>query len=1020
MDAQQWAGKRKAAWPPLWLVVLVLIFAPAVQAQKSAVGQLSTPFAVNSTLDAADASPGDGLCATAAGSCSLRAAIEESNAVSGEDTVILAAGVYTLTLGHLEISDDLTLTGQGPEATAVQGNGLVTNDRVVTILSPAVVTMADLTISGGGGTYSLYKGGGIYNTGATLTLTNTVLSGNYARWDGGGLYNDQGTVTITNSTLQGNVATLYSGGGFYNYLGTVVAQGSTFTGNNGGSQGGGGFNSGGTVTISQSTLTGNVSRTGSGVGSAGGVLTIDGSAISGNTAVFSGGGLYSGGELILTRSTVTDNVTWYGGGIHYNGLSGGRFTIRDSAIVNNQAINYGGGLYLLNGSGVLINSTIAGNVATVYGGAIYSTAALSVYHSTLSGNTAEFGGGIYWLNNTITLQGTILAANAATWSYPDCSGTITSNGYNLVGDNSGCAFNAATGDLVGTAAAPLDPLLGPLQDNGGATWSLAPLPGSPAVDASDPAACLDDQGNNLATDQRGYVRPVDGTADSLALCDLGAVEYGSAAQIEFDLAVSPSVLATCAPATAQYSVTLSVPGGFGMPVTLEAGGQPEGTTIAFTANPATPPGVSELAVGNMEAATAGQYGLTITGTAASLTRTATVSLHLDTAAPLPLLLLAPADDAPNQSLRPTFTWAAAGPNNTYSIEVAADSGFANVVAASSGLTQTTYSLAADLSLNTVYYWRVRASNACGEGDFSAVYRFISAAAAGQCSFGSTPVTLFSEDFETGAAGWRHGGPGDSWAITSERTYSGSYAYQAVDEPFVTDQQLESAPAVLPADAGPLTLQFWQYHDIEHRLAGGCWDGAVLEVSADGGASWSQLNEELLTNAYDGAIQAGSYNPLVGYEAWCGLSQGWEQTVVDLDAYAGQRVQFRFRLATDNGFGREGWTIDDVQAQSCRPNVMIVRRIQLVYEFSQPDQLSARVRVADPDSRRPVAGVTVSVTFTLPAGTVSQSAVTDSQGWASFAVETAGGGTCTLQVESADLLGYSFDGGRSILGRSVEC
>lgn len=106
----------------------------------------------------------------------------------------------------------------------------------------------------------------------------------------------------------------------------------------------------------------------------------------------------------------------------------------------------------------------------------------------------------------------------------DCAGVITSLGYNLLEMTLGCTVN---GDLTGNLTG-LDPNLGPLADNGGPTLSHALQPGSPAIDAADPAGCLDPAGAALSSDQRGYLRPADGGSGS-ARCDLGAIEFGALA-----------------------------------------------------------------------------------------------------------------------------------------------------------------------------------------------------------------------------------------------------------------------------------------------------------------------------------------------------------------------------------------------------------------------------------------------------------------------------------------------------------
>ena len=76
---------------------------------------------------------------------------------------------------------------------------------------------------------------------------------------------------------------------------------------------------------------------------------------------------------------------------------------------------------------------------------------------------------------------------------------------------------------------------------------------------------------------------------------------------------------------------------------------------------------------------------------------------------------------------------------------------------------------------------------------------------------------------------------------------------------------------------------------------------------------------MATDPYDGPIDGGFSNPLIGFDAWCGDPQAWLRSVVDLDAYAGQTVQFRFRLGTDTSVSHPGWDIDDVWVQSCVPD-----------------------------------------------------------------------------------------------------
>jgi hypothetical protein len=162
-----------------------------------------------------------------------------------------------------------------------------------------------------------------------------------------------------------------------------------------------------------------------------------------------------------------------------------------------------------NGTLTINNSTISGNV-TGGGSGIHNNGTLTINNSTISGNSAKVGGGI---SGPATLQNSIVANNSG----GNCSGTITSKGYNLSSDST-CSLNGP-GDMQNT-----DPVLGSLQYNGGPTQTLALLPGSPAIDAGNPSGCKDNNGNLLTTDQRGMPRP---DKEDTGGCDMGAYERQS-------------------------------------------------------------------------------------------------------------------------------------------------------------------------------------------------------------------------------------------------------------------------------------------------------------------------------------------------------------------------------------------------------------------------------------------------------------------------------------------------------------
>jgi hypothetical protein len=259
---------------------------------------------------------------------------------------------------------------------------------------------------------------------------------------------------------------------------------------------------------------------------------------------------------------------------------------------------------------------------------------------------------------------------------------------------------------------------------------------------------------------------------------------------------------------------------------------------------------------------------------------------------------------------------AASQGGVYEIEIATDPGLNNVVDSGS-VSDLTYTPGTDLSTSTVYFWRVRSINACGDGDFSAPYRFTTVGAPGDCGLGSEPVVYFEEDFEDTVSGWTSGGTANTWDLSTERSHSPVQSYFAADISSVSDQRLVSPEIQLPADENPLTLQFWNWQELE-GFGSGCFDGAILEITTDSGGNWNQIpNSALLTDPYDGPVSSSFSNPLADLDAWCGDPQDWLESVVDLNAYAGETVQFRFRVGTDSSVSREGWYIDDMVVQSCQ-------------------------------------------------------------------------------------------------------
>ncbi|MDZ3823151.1 MAG: S8 family serine peptidase, partial [Pseudoxanthomonas sp.] len=246
-------------------------------------------------------------------------------------------------------------------------------------------------------------------------------------------------------------------------------------------------------------------------------------------------------------------------------------------------------------------------------------------------------------------------------------------------------------------------------------------------------------------------------------CSLGA---------GFSLTPTPTSRAICTPANATYDLSLGSLLGFNEPVTLAATGTPAGTTTSFSVNPVpTLPGTSLMTIGNTGSAAAGAYQIDITGTASPSgeVRSASVDLLVATAVPGAPSLTAPANNATNVIVQPTLSWASASQAEGYLLEVATDAGFGNIVL-STVVAGTSFALTTPLNTNTSYWWRVRASNVCGDGANSPVFRFTTQPAPGDCAPGATPVDVFTEDFSGGLGGFSTAGStgASTWAISTVR------------------------------------------------------------------------------------------------------------------------------------------------------------------------------------------------------------------------------------------------------------
>ena len=213
-----------------------------------------------------------------------------------------------------------------------------------------------------------------------------------------------------------------------------------------------------------------------------------------------GAGIYVWGRLMLRSSMVTGNSVV---GLDNDGSA----TIAGSYIGANTA----GGL-MLRGDTKIENSTIAGNTTVGDGGGIFTVGGVvELSNVTITGNRVGIDNPSDWMPSAVTLRNSILAGNPPGGSEGNCTGAITSLGYNLLGATAGCTFGATSGDLTNA-----DPQLGPLIAAPiRAPYYVLTSP-SPAIDAGDPAGCIGSSGR-LDVDQRGAPRA--------GRCDIGAYEY---------------------------------------------------------------------------------------------------------------------------------------------------------------------------------------------------------------------------------------------------------------------------------------------------------------------------------------------------------------------------------------------------------------------------------------------------------------------------------------------------------------
>lgn len=184
----------------------------------------------------------------------------------------------------------------------------------------------------------------------------------------------------------------------------------------------------------------------------------------------------------------------------------------------------------------------------------------------------------------------------------------------------------------------------------------------------------------------------------------------------------------------------------------------------------------------------------------------------------------------------------------------------------------------------------------------------------QCS---TINSVFSDDMESGSGNWAvsHADGSLDWILGTDGPYSGSSAWFATDPGTISDQYLDLAsPLLVPANG---IMSVWHNYNTESTF-----DGGVMEISADGGGTWTDLGASITQNGYSGTISTTFSSPIGGQDAFTGTSGGYVETLVDLGSWAGQNVQIRFRMASDVSVSAVGWHVDDINIIASAPDTVV--------------------------------------------------------------------------------------------------
>ena len=373
-----------------------------------------------------------------------------------------------------------------------------------------------------------------------------------------------------------------------------------------------------------------------------------------------------------------------------------------------------------------------------------------------------------------------------------------------------------------------------------------------------------------------------------------------------------------------FSVRAATLSGFSGMVSFSDANTPPSVSIAFDSDTvAAPLGTVFTAVG-ASLLDDGEYGFDVVGVSGALSHSKPYELGVSTALPPQVELVEPSGGMTDVGVQTALRWSAAERATEYLVEVATDMGFNQIFYSQrTALTSTAPIL---FSGTTTYYWRVTAFNYCGES-LSSEVRSFTTSQPGSCPAGTTTITLLEDEFESGANGWvtqtvQHwhvweqiaAPPGIGMSTTVWRATNPPIFFPPTSSN-TSDQRLLSPMVSIPsANIVAAYVRYDAYHSFEPDPPG-CFDGGMLEVSTDGGVSWTQPgDEQLISDPYTGIITR------LGVPGWCVAVNGSSvAAAVDLAPWIGESVQLRYRVVTDAdviGEGTPGFFIDNFSLIAC--------------------------------------------------------------------------------------------------------